>query len=95
MQAGKIKSFFAGLFLSMFWRLSSWMMSLPAWLTLILHFSAGLDLFWFWLTLLIWLISGVLQYITVLFARSCAARKEEEKPNRNPYSQGKDYFKNP
>ena len=94
MQRGRIGSFLAGLFFTVIWRLSFWMLSLPAWITLILHFVCGLSLVWFWVTLAVWLLSGILQYLMILFARRCAAEKEEEKENKNPYSAGNDYFEN-
>ena len=92
MRRGSIGSFLSGLFLTLIWRLSFWMMSLPAWITLILHFTIDLPLFWFWATLAVWLLSGIFWYLTVLFARRCAADQDEEKENKNPYSAGKDYF---
>ena len=86
MRQGRIGSFLAGLFLTVIWRVSYWMLSLPAWITLILHFALGLSIVWFWVTLAAWLISGILQYLMVLFARRCAATKDEKRENKNPYS---------
>ncbi len=94
MRRGKILAFLSGLFVTLIWRLAFWMMSLPAWITLILHFTVGLPLFWFWATHAAWLLSGLFWYLTVLFARRCGDAKEEEKENKNPYSVGNDYFKN-
>ena len=94
MRHGKIGYFLSGLFLTLIWRLSFWMLSLPAWVTLILHFVIGLPIVWFWITLAVWLVSGILQYLMILFARRCAAEKDVEKENKNPYSAGNDYFQN-
>lgn len=83
-----MKDFLYGAFIFLFMRVSSWMCSLPAWITLILHFTVGLPIFWFWLTLLAWLAAGMLRYLIIVFARWSADSPEPEKENKNPYSVG-------
>ena len=75
-----------GLLLFLFWRIESWICSLPAWITLILHFTNGLSIWWFWATLAVWILSGVLRYLIVLFARWGASGETVKKENKNPYS---------
>ena len=58
----KITDFLFGLAISLFFRLSSWLCSVPMWLTLILHFVTGLPLYWFWATLAVWLLVGIIRY---------------------------------
>lgn len=69
-------------------RISFWLCSLPAWLTLILHFTIGLSLWWFWATLLVWILAGVLRYALVRFGRWGAEQSARQAPkeNKNPYS---------
>ena len=76
-----------GLFIFLFWRVDSWLCSLPAWLTLILHFTVGLSIWWFWGTLFVWIAVGVLRYLLIVFARWGAGSEEAPKVNKNPYSQ--------
>jgi hypothetical protein len=57
------------------------------WLTLILHFTVGLPIFWFWLTLIAWLLAGVIRYLTICFARwGSDTAPNPPKENKNPYS---------
>ena len=76
------------LFIFLFFRLSSWICSVPAWLTLILHFTIGLPIFWFWLTLAAWLIAGVIWWALIDFGRWGVRETANEPPkeNKNPYS---------
>lgn len=69
-------------------RISSWMCSIPMWFTLIAHFVFGLPIFWFWLTLAVWLLAGVIRYLLICFARWGASSPDinSNKPNKNPYS---------
>ena len=75
-----------GLLFFLFLRVESWLCSLPAWITLILHFTSSLSIWWFWATLGIWILSGVLRYLLVLFARWGASDEPVKKENKNPYS---------
>lgn len=83
-----MKDFFIGFLFCLFIRIESWLMSVPAWLTLILHFTIGLSIWWFWATLGIWILGAVIRCLVLMFAR-WAARKDREtppQPNKNPYS---------
>lgn len=76
-----------GLLFFLFFRIWSWVCSLPMWLTLILHVTIDLPLYWFWATLGAWLLLGVLHYLLVRFARwGAAASETTPKENKNPYS---------
>ena len=79
-------SVLTGLLFFLFLRFDSWLCSLPAWLTLILHFTVGLSIWWFWGTLFVWIAAGILRYLLILFGRWGASGKEPVKPNKNPYS---------
>lgn len=72
----------------LFFRLSSWMCSIPAWATLILHFTVGLSIKWFWLTLAVWLLAGMLRWLMFDLGRWGARETANEPPkeNKNPYS---------
>ena len=84
----KIGSFFRGLFFFLFWRISSFLLTLPAWVTLILHFTLGISIWWFWGLLIAWFVLGILRYILIRFGRWGASIEEEtnQSPNKNPYS---------
>lgn len=72
----------------LFFRISSWLCSLPAWITLLLHFLIGLSIWWFWATLAAWLLAGILRYAMIRFGRWGAAQSEKSahRENKNPYS---------
>ncbi len=72
----------------LFFRVSSWLCSVPMWATLIAHFVFGLPIFWFWLTLGAWLLAGIIRWLTIGFARWGASEPDTNahKPNKNPYS---------
>ncbi len=78
--------FLLGLFFCLFFRVNSWLCSVPMWLTLILHFAAGLSLAWFWATLAAWLLAGIVRYCFIAFARWGASVPPPQKENKNPYS---------
>ena len=78
--------FIFGMFITLFFRVTSWLCSVPMWVTLILHFIIGLSIKWFWATLVIWLIAGILRYCMIVFGRWGAAAPEPKKENKNPYS---------
>lgn len=92
--SGKFASFLSGLFFTLFWHVSSWLCSLPAWITLLLHFAVGLPLYWFWLTLGAWLLVGLMRYLLLLFSRWGAREPENLPPkeNKNPYSATGDFL---
>lgn len=75
-----------GLLFFLFLRVTSWLCSIPMWVTLILHFTVGLSILWFWATLAAWLIAGVIRYLTIRFARWGANAIDPRKENKNPYS---------
>ena len=77
-----------GLFVFLFFSLSSWLCSIPMCATLISHFVFGLPIFWFWLTLALWLLAGVIRYLVIVFARwgGNSTGANDSKPNKNPYS---------
>ena len=67
-------------------RVSSWLCSLPMWVTLILHFTSSLSIKWFWATLAAWLLAGIIRYAMISFGRWGGSEAEPEKENKNPYS---------
>lgn len=78
---------FYGLFIILFFSLYSWLCSTPAWVTLILHFVIDLPLYWFWISLGVWLLCGILRYLVIVFARWGAAESRTvTNENVNPYS---------
>lgn len=86
-KSGGILNIFIGFVFFLFMRLDSWAVSLPAWLTLILHFTTGLSLKWFLLTLIVWLVIGALRFVIIMFARwGASASEPAQKENKNPYS---------
>lgn len=87
-KSDRFLSVLISLFIFLFFRVSSWICSVPAWATLILHFAAGLDIRWFWATLAVWLLAGVIRFVLIRFGRWGAGEraKEPEKENKNPYS---------
>ena len=92
MKKRDVGGFFFGLMFFMFFRISSWMCSVPMWITLILHFTVGLPIFWFWLTLVVWILAGVLRYLLICFARWGAdTAPNPPKENKNPYSAKNQY----
>lgn len=75
-----------GFLLFLFWRVSSWLCSIPMWMTLILHFTVGLPIVWFWGTLAAWLLAGLIRYLLILFGRWGGSTPDPVKENKNPYS---------
>ncbi len=59
---------------------------IPAVLLLILHFTVGLPIFWFWLALGLW-IGGMLVVTLVLGWAGKCSEPPPPKENKNPYSQ--------
>ena len=88
----KTGDFLFGLMFFLFFRISSWLCSVPMWATLILHFTVGLPIFWFWLTLVVWLLAGFIRYMMIRFARWGAnTAPNPPKENKNPYSAKNQY----
>ena len=92
MNKTSVGEFFSGLLFFLFLRLSSWICSIPAWATLILHFTIGLKIYWFWLTLAAWLLVGVIHFALICFGRWGANSPDPVKENKNPYSSKNDSF---
>ncbi len=88
-----MKDFIFGLLFFLFFRISSWLCSVPMWATLIAHFVFGLPIFWFWLTLVVWLLAGFIRYLMIVFARwgGNSEQTNADKPNKNPYSNKNQY----
>ena len=82
----KIGNFLYGLMFVLFFRISSWLCSVPMWLTLILHFVIGLSWKWFIATLAVWLLAGFIRYLLIVFARWGGNSEMPERENKNPYS---------
>ena len=83
------KGFFSGLLFFFFLRLDSMLFSLPIWLLLILHFTSGLSLKWFFLAVGIFFLVGLIRYLVIIFARWGANQEDAPKENKNPYSNGR------
>ena len=79
-------NFLMGLFYFLFFRIISWMCSVPMWATLILHFTVGLPIYWFWLTLVVWLLAGVVRFLLISFARWGGSYETPHRENKNTYS---------
>ena len=90
-KSDSVLSVFLSLFIFLFFRVSSWLCSIPMWATLILHFTIGLNIWWFWATLFAWLLAGVIRFALINFGRWGAneTAKQLEKENKNPYSNKK------
>ncbi|MEE3427468.1 MAG: hypothetical protein VZQ55_00655 [Ruminococcus sp.] len=87
MKKRNVGGFLYGLCFFLFFRISSWLCSVPMWATLILHFTVGLPIYWFWLTLAVWLLAGVIRYLMIRFARwGASTAPNPVKENKNPYS---------
>ena len=60
--------------------------SIPAWVLLVLHFTIGLPIVWFWVALGAWALAVVLRSLLVVFARYGSTHRIESPENKNPYS---------
>lgn len=83
-----LRGFFSGLVFFFFLRLDSMLFSLPIWLLLILHFTSGLSLKWFFIGVGVFFLVGFIRYLVLLFARWGASYEDAPKENKNPYSNG-------
>ncbi|MCQ2456385.1 MAG: hypothetical protein MJ096_03425 [Clostridia bacterium] len=77
----------------LFWNIGSLFVSLPVWALLILHFTIGLHIKWFWIAVGAWFAVCLIRYFLILFARS-ASTPTPRRDNKNPYSaKNEDFFK--
>ena len=60
--------------------------TIPAWILLVLHFTVGLPIVWFWVALGAWLLLILLRTLLVIFARYGSAHRIPVPENKNPYS---------
>lgn len=72
----------------LFWSLFGFMLFLPAWILLILHFTVGISIWWFWGALGVWIVIRILRMLLIRFARWGAGVEEDvdKSENKNPYS---------
>lgn len=82
----RIGEYIFGFLLYLLFRLDSLLYSLPAWLTLILHFTNGLSIKWFWLVFGLWFAVGIIRYLILMFARWGGNSESPKQENKNPYS---------
>lgn len=76
-----------GFFLCLLWHaLLFFPGSFPAWILLVLHFTSGLRIVWFWAVLGVWLLAVLLRTLLVMFARYGSAHRIPVPENKNPYS---------
>lgn len=68
------------------WHLSNWIMSVPAWLTLILHFTLGISWWWFVATFIVWVLNAWIKFMLLNLGRWGSRQREPYKENKNPYS---------
>ncbi|MBQ7060228.1 MAG: hypothetical protein IJM85_00445 [Clostridia bacterium] len=85
-RGSKLRDFLFGLFFFFLLRVDMLLFSVPVWALLILHFTAGLHIRWFWIALGIYFLSGLLRYLLILFGRWGGSSEEPKKENKNPYS---------
>ena len=60
--------------------------SIPAWILLVLHFTVGLPIVWFWVALGAWGLLVLLRTLLVIFARYGFSHRIPVPENKNPYS---------
>lgn len=76
-----------GFFLCVLWNaILYFLWTIPAWILLVLHFTIGLPLVWFWAALGAWVLVIVLRTLLVMFARYGSAHRIPVPENKNPYS---------
>ena len=78
--------FWLTLLMSLFWSLASWVRSIPAWVALILHFTAGLSIWWFWGTLAAWILGTFFWLLIIRLSGRAGSAPETSHGNKNPYS---------
>jgi hypothetical protein len=76
-----------GFFLCILWYLLIYLPgSIPAWVLLVLHYTIGLNIAWFWVALGVWLLAVLLRVLLVIFARYGGEHRMPSPENKNPYS---------
>lgn len=76
-----------GFFLCMLWYAMIYLPgSIPAWVVLVLHYTIGINIAWFWVALGIWLFAVLLRVLLVIFARYGGQHRILSPENKNPYS---------
>lgn len=76
-----------GFFLCLLWNAilySLW--TIPVWVLLVLHYTIGLSIVWFWVGLGAWGFLILLRTLLVIFARYGSAHRIPVPENKNPYS---------
>lgn len=76
-----------GFSLLLFWHMvlyAAW--TVPAWILLVLHYTVGLAIVWFWLALGIWAAALLLRSLLVVWTRYCVRHRMPVPANKNPYS---------
>ena len=77
-----------GFFLCLLWHMLLFFPgTVPAWVLLVLHFTIGLSLVWFWTALSVWFLTVLIRTLLVLFARYGGEHRIPSPENKNPYSQ--------
>lgn len=82
----KGSGFWVSLLMSLFWSLASWMRSLPAWIALVLHFTVGLSIWWFFGTLAAWILGTFFWLLIIRLSQRAGDEPTPPHGNRNPYS---------
>jgi hypothetical protein len=76
-----------GFFLCLLWHaILYFLWTIPAWIFLVLHFTIGLPMTWFWVALAAWGAAILLRTLLVIFARYGSAHRIPVPENKNPYS---------
>ncbi len=83
MKKAESGNFFLALILNLVFNME-WV--IPAVILLILHFTIGLPLYWFWIALGLW-VGGTLVVTLLLGWAGKCSRSPEPRENKNPYSQ--------
>lgn len=84
----KGSGFWLSLLMSLFWSLAGWVRSIPAWAALILHFTVGLSIWWFWGTLAAWILGTFFWVLIIRLSQHAGGEPPPPHDNRNPYSAG-------
>lgn len=76
-----------GFFLCLLWHILLYSLgTIPAWVLLVLHFTIGLSIVWFWVALGVWFLGVLIRTLLVIFARYGGEHRMESPENKNPYS---------
>lgn len=60
--------------------------SVPAWILLLLHYTLGWSIRWFWIALGLWVIDILFWMKVYGWAAKCGNEPDPPKENKNPYS---------